>query len=80
MDNDGFWPFLGGLVVGIGLSILINCSGSNPETVQAFEKLCKAGVPITCSIHGNYYMWDEKTKSSYEISTTSVIIMSRNLK
>ena len=71
--------FLGACVAGL-VSLLMTCDDSNPQTIQAFEKLCKHNVPITCSHYGHYYLWDEKTKSSFEINTDAVITMAKDLK
>ena len=78
MDND--YDVVAFVLGAILLSILLTCGNSNPQTIQAFEKLCKNNVPIVCSNYGNYYLWDERTKSSFEVSKSSVIEMAKNLK
>lgn len=82
MNSDE--AFIFGVILGIifmGLiSLGLTFEHSTPRTVQAFEKLCKNGVQITCSTHGNYYLWDEKTKTSVELKTNAVISMANQIK
>ena len=81
MDNgDDVVAFVLGAILSATLSILLTCDNSDPQTIRAFEKLCKNNVPIVCSTYGNYYLWDERTKSSSEVSKSSVIEMAKNLK
>jgi sugar/nucleoside kinase (ribokinase family) len=79
-DVEPISMFIAGALLAALVSLTLTCDNSNPATIRAFEKLCKHNVPITCSIHGNYYLWDEKIKASFEISASAVITLASGIK
>ena len=81
MSDDGFGPgiILGG-ILGLVIANVFMMDNVRGTTVKAYGALVEAKVPIVVTDYGNFYMWSESTKTSYQISSDTVKQMAANLK
>ena len=69
----GFW--IGILFLGIQLRDQVS-----PTTVIVYEKLRRANVPIALSENGEFWVWNEATKSSFKITQSDMTSLAKRIK
>ena len=72
--------FFTGVIATFVVFMVLTFDNSAASTVKCYQHLREANISITISNCGDFYLWDEKTRTSIPISTETLRAMSSHVK